>query len=471
MIDLGSCISQQLIACNLFEKNPSIYKGQGITLNIVDANILLNLFNKAHYVKPILTHTNIPNLKSHNEKQKEPSDIYAMLIEQHYNKVHSNNDISITVTNPETLKNLNYTKYSVDRKYLQKLLMFLERLFTGREMSDVIKYFHMFKIDIEAISKLSQNTAFVNDLALIIDCAFDLNDHMYKEFYEDFKARPTYPFKSTLVELFLELRTHKIYLINFLRECIYLSQFKYFMHTSYVDSRGRIYTQAVYTNVHNYKLSKMVLKLYKPPSQKEEDILKAMLDSIQSNDVKDLLKQYIKENPDLNKLTQELYIQEISKYLKNVSIETIQSWLNNDNVAEVLNFISQNVKDKRELFFVHSMICHLADIINNNADPHISLWYGQDAKCSGLQMVSILFRSESLGELCNLMGEGKKDVYSNAVEYFTSLRKDLDSYYKYYSKHFNDITILHKIINQIYPGHGFPYIHKPTPYTTAQIRI
>lgn len=201
--------------------------------------------------------------------------------------------MTLVVANPDTLDNLKQTYFSIDREYLSIYLYILTRTLVEQKCPDIVNYFNMFNIGINAIKNLSIDDVFQKDFNSIVNWCLDLNDYMQSDFYTIFKESPVYPHKKTLKNLFITMRSHKVFFINMLKDCIFLSQFKFFMHTSFLDTRGRIYLRSVlFTNVHNFHMSKMLIKLYKPSN--DVDLLTlfdVVKNSIKSTDIQEFFEE------------------------------------------------------------------------------------------------------------------------------------------------------------------------------------
>lgn len=175
MISLGSCILEHLTQAGLFIESSPSHTKDNTKLRLVSEDIARNLFANARLTKAFLTHSNISYLKKELAKQEKSinHDAYNIIYEQHYNRVQPHKDLTLVISNSNTLDNIKQTYFSIDREYLSVYLYILMRTLVEKQWPDVVNYFNMFKIDINAIKNLSNENVFQKDFNAIVKGCLD----------------------------------------------------------------------------------------------------------------------------------------------------------------------------------------------------------------------------------------------------------------------------------------------------------
>lgn len=452
LLDLGNIVCESLIVPNKIEIAAFQYKTKPYSLEIKDPILIENMLNRSHYIKPAFTKANIDDLEKNrmarlkndqnNENKEKDQNFakYTKFMQQYVRKIHGHSAIKIKLKDPKIVNELKYTKFTINRKALRYLLQELEKLYKSFDGISVKRYYESL-LDINTTSydyDESFDPEYKRVYPLILCMGFDLNNHMCNDFYQDLKKGPQFKGKEKLIKLFDLIRIRKVYLINLLKESLYLSSFKYFMHASFWDARLRGYMLANYTNIHNFKLSNLMCSLYQKNKSnlKIKTRLKPLLDVIKNKKVRSMLRLdiYSKTDNQLDALTLDCYKNELRKYFKNISDIDLNRLLSIKNYDELLIEIEKKLKKAKDLYLTSFSILHLQNVMEGTADPHLAVRYGLDATCSGLQMLSILFRRKTLGVLCNLMGTEKQDIYSLSSAHLKAHLKDISLYFKFYNK-------------------------------------
>ena len=188
----------------------------------------------------------------------------------------------------------------------------------------------MFNTDIKALSSLSSDETYVSLLREIISFGKDLNNLTNKRLYSEFKHGSHFIHKDLLKSIFLKLVQSKVFFINLLKETISLCPFKYFKHSSFLDTRRRYYNTAVFTSIQNFPLSNMLVTLYEPSlTISKEELKEKIICSIKDDKIRDELRKHLKSDEQNTKAQGKkgklhIYIENLAKNLSNVSGEQIK---------------------------------------------------------------------------------------------------------------------------------------------------
>lgn len=240
-----------------------------------------------------------------------------------------------------------------------------------------------------------------------------------------------------LEDLVHHLYQRKFMFINLINNAILLCMFESFIHTTFIDARGRYYLNAGSTNIHTHLAAKLIIRLYDqtkqtPPTLEAFNIIKTNMTFPSTKKTIDQLltnqyhHNYEKEN-----------INRILTYIENflLPIEKRPYYFNLEEALynpayDVPEYLLQGlyaiVKKPKRLFYVHSLLFYERERIKNKHPKHLINHYELDASSSGLQMLSGLFRSIPLAKMCNLIShKDTQDIYTEMTDSFKKMWHDL----------------------------------------------
>lgn len=355
-----------------------------------------------------------------------------------------------------------YTKLSIDINYLTK---FLELLVN--ESLDTMLY-SLFKINYNKYQKLCK-IPYMKD---ILDTMFqDINKFKEivtvskmkaritladKEHFEKIKQRfetctndkqkiliekerqqslwAKKEYKIVINDMMNKYCQRKIQLITVIQEAIDFSIYKYFINTSYVDTRGRTYLSANALNILSSPFAKLFVKLYDDtlgalptlpvlnainntlkfpgPRLKLNILIKECLTEFNKNEVNFAQQIKLKRNESMVK-----YIQIYLDMKTNVILELIRhdKYFTYDNL--LFQKIIHSIKKPETIFYVHSLIYYEQLYYRDLEDSTIINYYREDASTSGFQVMAAFFRNPQLAEISNLTGDTNFDLYDKARQH------------------------------------------------------
>lgn len=227
---------------------------------------------------------------------------------------------------------------------------------------------------------------------------------------------------GNVVELINRICSRKSQLILLINNAIEYSFFKYFIVTTYLDSRGRRYDNASYLSIFLNPNSKMFVSMYdhnlgKTLSLEELRIIKDSLDFPQT---KEKVAALIDKGLDFFEAenNKELYLYILS-YLKcDISfltklIEDDHYFIDNNDNA--LNVIVNNIKKNKKIYYVHSLIYFEQLRFRNKHHKHLLNYYQKDASTSGYQIMTGVLKDVHMGKIANLIGNENYDIYQKTL--------------------------------------------------------
>jgi hypothetical protein len=197
------------------------------------------------------------------------------------------------------------------------------------------------------------------------------------------------------VNLYDKIRGKKYFLYAFHNVSLIYKRFSKFYINAYLSYTGRLFYYSYALDPSN-KLVRLVLSL-------TQDYKKVKL-----SEKTDTLENYIKNM--VNKETYDLY-----------SKKFIEPKQTNINIKKVKFLMKQNINYYQALRFISA--------VNNNENKRyfpIEL----DASNSGLQCISLLFRSNAAGLLCYLNKAAKEDIYTDCLNMFIICINEVTEYTK-----------------------------------------
>jgi len=169
-----------------------------------------------------------------------------------------------------------------------------------------------------------------------------------------------------------------------------------------------------------YLFTLTIVSLYNPNASaiitvNELTVIKSCLSFNQTNIAIDNLCKL-----DLEKEQDNYSLQYIDSYLNNNNSITLRDLITDNkyfiNQNMLLNYLLENVKKSKRLFYVHSLIYREQLKHRGLADMDLCSYVQKDASSSGLQMLSILFRDLKLAEIANLKDNNYYDIYTKASD-------------------------------------------------------
>lgn len=458
LINLGAFLTSYLIDEEIFELDREFRKKENKKGKNDKAAYILKptpdimeaVQNTYAYHKPFLIEKQLQNLKWKKKKER----IYQ-IIDQKINKfVHSNPRITLQIKSDSYLKKIkaSYKKYGIYQNYLIFLLQFLcinnpefDYLYLGAiyELNELTKIQDsILQITDEAIrNKIQEIYAFLfNELKDFSQCrsasqAFKYIKKVYKYDITKIKDNTHNELKDFINKIYQRKNT----LVTLIRDAISLCIFESFLHSTFIDARGRYYLNAASTNMHTHLAARLLIRLhdetYQNPPTEEVFILmkkhlnfKATQDQIDNLILEKYDINYEKENTKRRLSYIESYFKPKTEWPINMRFDlakVLQEPLYEDTTYLLWN-LSFIVKKPKRLFYVHSLLFYERERIKNMHPKHLINHYELDASSSGLQMMSGLFHSTNLAKMCNLISdEQTQDIYTVMTQLFLKTWKNL----------------------------------------------
>lgn len=255
------------------------------------------------------------------------------------------------------------TELSVDVDYLT---IFLNMLYEGFDEDDHLDLFQINKDHIKILRSFS-NPFITSSLDRIFYHVFDFNTVTNKILLEMLEATETqvhegaklimeesleksfniilktyYQYKPLLESIINKISQRRYLYINLLNQAIQYSLYKYFIHPTFMDTRGRVYASGVALNIFTSPLAKSFIKLHdstggQHPSEKMLEIIKKCLKFNQTRNQFDSLIKFIKDD-----LYKDKHVSEIHNYICSyltISINEFQELISPLNFTETYRFL------------------------------------------------------------------------------------------------------------------------------------
>lgn len=357
-------------------------------------------------------------------------------IHNNYLNQASYTENSIFVTNPDIL----LSKFSIDTNFLNWYITRLNLIANTRienlddnTRNKAFETLSLYPINFEKLYELANSYEYLVIRNIILDLInfalsfpsekdnkiLNENEILLKKKIIELKTEGKFLSKE-LINIYYKIVGYKRSLIGTISQAITYSPFRFFIIPSYFDFRGRKYHSGVHLNPQSYQYIKAFVKLYEPLQQiKNKNLLyEKVLDVIENKEIKQkLLEDFpniIKQSFIEKKIETYFY-----SYITNISYKDF-SQIYQEKPANYdfwLSFMYKRIKDIRKCLSLVSYI-GLEILQRTNKSIYYANAYGEDATNSGYQVESMIFKSKSLGKLCNLVGQEKLDIYSElAKEY------------------------------------------------------
>src|ERR1700753_1318990 len=391
------------------------------------------MLKKSHQ-KPYLREEDLKRRNNSNQERK----IYDDIINKNIHKlIHDNMKINLFLNKESYIHETKlYTKFSINVNFL---IFFLKLINNG--IKDDYLY-SLYDIDRNKIKELSEVPGASYFLDIILDAARNFNEYstvnklqeqindnfknlrkqesikINEEYFDSLKKlEKTY--KAAFFDLINKICHRKHQLINLIQEAITHSIFKFFIGTTFIDTRGRAYLSLIDLNIFNNPLGKMFVSLYDPNegALPSGDDIRCLSNYFQFEQTKDAL--YIVANQNIKTQMINCIYDYICNYI-NLKRDDLENIIKDDKFFKdpimQLDFLMTKIKKHKKLFYVHSLIYYEQLRYRGKHDTNIFNYFQKDASSSGLQMLSILFRDPVLAEIANVKGNSNSDIYQRASE-------------------------------------------------------
>lgn len=425
-VQLGSLIIDTLCKENICVQRTQIQKKPKNSYLVIEFKdvFLFKLLRPESYYRPILS----TNIKKIDEQLLANKSTFILEVEntnhyirsKKYISTHINRDSYITTHNLKILEN----RFSIDSYFLQYFLanfiFFQNKKFNFiKNKKNMFIFLSIYNIEFEDFYNkgASSDKIIIEKLIYFaLNFSIDSDDILLNAIK---LLELSWERKNLYKNIYYKIISYKFFLRGFLKESILYSIFGFFSVDSFIDSRGRSYLRGYYLNIQNFPLTKCLVKNYLPLS--ETNLIKNF------NNIKDSFLNILKYDMSKTKLREislhdylKINQKQKNEYIysffddKKLNLNKLEEILSKKNTSdlEILDFITSNIKNKNDIFNTYSYILHET----KNKCSHISNIYGFDATTNGLQLISILFRDAELGEISNLTGTAKFDLYSAGSE-------------------------------------------------------
>ena len=456
LIKLGDFLTSYLVQEKIFEPEFIIVDYQKTHVLVPQKEIIEAIQNTYSYHKPFLIEKQIKNLK-----QKSKEERLYHIIHENLNKfIHSNPRINLQIKPDSYIKKGKtlYKKYGIYQNYLKFLLQYL--CSNPNEIVDAICLAAIYELGTldklkDSILSTTTDETIANKLQAIYLFLFQelKNFNRCRSASEVFEyIKDIYKYDITLkdhknkelTDLIHKICQRKLMLVTLINDAILLCLFESFIHTTFIDARGRYYLNAASTNIHTHLAAKLLIRLVDETYQKAptKEALVLIKNHFKFKATRDQIDNFIAENYDIN------YEQENTKRM----LKYIESFLKPKkeqpsniifDITKVLYEPLYNeplrllwdlgsiVKKPKRLFYVHSLLLYERERIKNKHPKHLINHYELDASSSGLQMISGLFCSINLAKMCNLIShEESQDIYSWMTEQLTATLSSVQRYFE-----------------------------------------
>lgn len=366
---------------------------------------------------------------------------------------------SIFATEPNILN----TKYSINKPFLYWFLNYIDPII-NKNLQDIIKtdktqnltkifsFLNFYKINFSTLYQKTLGTATQDLTELLINYALYFDSENEIILYTNLKTRieniENLNIKTQYKNYLNMIAGYKRNFIGTIKHALIYANFEYFIVPSYMDFRGRVYNKGVYLNIQSYVFISAFVCLYETPATNSKEILKKVKTSFTNKEVladfekieESFTEEYIdNEIKNFYKLCiKDEYIEEFSHAYDNPKNNTGDFWF---------PFLSDKIKDAEKLI---NLVSYILLEKRDKSKVHYSNAYSLDASNSGYQMMAILFRSKNIGELCNLDGTIKADIYAIVISQFKNLIEKGTQIINLFLKHAydSDIDSFCKIIKE-----------------------
>ena len=365
--------------------------------------------------------------------------LITLIKNERIHKIHKNKSLLLTSNNNYPLNKLTpENRFSIDKSSLRLIMVLLINLNIQEDHSNLTvdtfniffnnescQYlFTLYNIELKFIksllSKYGNDIMFLKDLYEILKLAVtfsipevtDIEKGKKNSGWVKKNLSYEYPWKEIIMDLLNKIQQYRLFLIGTIKDAIIYAPFNYFVTSSFLDSRGRLYNDEIFLNIQNNALSKILLKLYSPITIDNGltawNIIQKTLnvnfnhsfeEAVEKN--KELTLDYLFSFFNSNKIS----LNNFKDFIKRIDK------INLDESA-LLSYVHSNIKKIKKTMLVCSKIIRY---INGDLDI-----VEYDANNSGIQMISILFHDVELATSCNLLGRENNDVYQKVNVMFLS---------------------------------------------------
>jgi hypothetical protein len=372
--------------------------------------------------------------------------LITLIKNERIHRIHKNKSLVLTVNNNYPLNKLTpENRFSIDKRFLRLIMALLIALHIPENKSDLTidsfniffnnescQYlFTLYNIELKFIksllTKYGNDSIFLKELYEILTLAVTFSIPEVTDTEKEKKKKNSgwvkkklsheYPWKTIIMDLLNKIQQYRLFLIGTIKDAIIYAPFNYFITSSFLDSRGRLYNDEIFLNIQNNPLSKMLLKLYGPITIDNGlaawNIIQKTLnvnfnhsfeEAVEKN--KELTLNYLFSFFNSNKIS----FDNFKDFIKGIDKINIDE-------SALLNYVHSNIKKIKKIMIVCSKIMRYLD-----GDLDIVEY---DANNSGVQMISILFHDVDLATSCNLLGQEQNDVYQKVNVMFQEKLKAL----------------------------------------------
>lgn len=305
--------------------------------------------------------------------------------------------------------------YSIDPSFLLDYLIMLSSIIgkkwsilSEREKSLASLFLTFYDIDFEnLIEKNKENERIINFGLDLETIDFSLDDIEEDQ-------------KDSIRAYMVKIQAYKLNLRLSLFDFVIYSAFGSFINPFFYDFRGRKYFISHTFNLQGYPFIKAFVKMKSFPQSFQgffsswSDIGKCIEDevnipfTISVNEYRQSIKEH--KLGFLTSFLIEEYKGEFITLFESHAYSSYSSYL------FWYQWLKRRIKKKRDLLKILSFI--LLEKRPDREQLDFGNTYSYDATSSGYQMISLLFRDKKLGEICNIVGDKKRDIYKEANDNF-----------------------------------------------------
>jgi hypothetical protein len=397
---------------------------------VLAENIYNDFIKKAVNEKPILVEEQINNF----------GQFKKFILNSSYKFIHENAKIKVSLTDNSYLRTTTlYTRLSINIDYLVILLNIIKSNEASHKTAFILNLYNLETTHtdlLENIKVIPHFTQFFNEFinyladfnSLVTPQHFinSLDQDLMKQFQKEGSTTQSinnmkqqwYSYKQQVHDLINKVFNRKIIFVKTIQSAINFSKFKYFIHTNYMDARGRVYSSGTYLNILTNNYAKLIVNLYdinegaSLPVNSLKIIESALIFDQTKKKVKDL--QWV----DLNTI----HVRKIYSYIKtylNITNDAFNALLTDDKYLDsfiLLDELRPYIKKFSKLLYIHSLIIYEQLRKRNKHNRLILNYIQKDASSSGMQVLSCFFRDPKLAKVSNLMGQENYDIYMKATE-------------------------------------------------------
>lgn len=423
-VSLGNLILNFFIDDELFI-NKTVHKDQH-KLRIVELNesLVYNAYNETSIYRPFLTPDNVNmfnsvNIKSNVEGINVNYKIRTILDAIHFNPTGKGSmpESSIFKRNPECLQ----VRYTVDTLFLTTYLDFISPFLNNTidkiaDKDNLFLFLYFYNIDFLSLSNNipKENHSLLDNL---VNFAIDFNNFNDSQLEKSLKNLVNKNLSLQLKKIFFKIRSYKLHLRVTLSQLIIYANFGHFIMNSFFDFRGRRYFVGSTFNLQSYPYLRAFIKLFEVNNISPDNFLffkEKLLNIVDNTNTRLQLNNILIDYDTYSKNLSDSINSYLYSFLDSarISREGFTSMLLNNKKKDITFWYSQIytfIKKKDKALWLTSFI--LLELKEHNNNTYYVNTYGYDAVVSGYQMLSILFRSKSLGKMCNLTDNENKDLY------------------------------------------------------------